>query len=159
MKTKIESIILKILLLVFGLGTMFVGVYVLPLIAEEMISMYPTFENSKLTTLYIGQSLLVLLLIGIVTIIYLLRLFDKGQTFNTKFLKGLEALVIMCLIAFIGILSLYIYISSFGGPDPLTALTMISVAIFTLILATVIMLIRAIVKNAITYKTDYDLTV
>lgn len=159
MKTKIESVILRILLLVFGLGTVFVGFYVLPSIAEEMIFTYPALENARRTTLYISQSLLVLLLIGIVVIIYLLRLFDNGLTFSIKFLRGLEVLIIMCLTAFIGMLSLYIYISSFGGPDPLTALTMVSVAIFTLILAAVIMLIRSIVKNAITYKTEYDLTV
>ena len=140
MKTKIESLILKILLSIFALGTIVVSIYILPSIAKEMILIYPILQQAKLTTFYISEFLLVLLLIGIVIIIYLLRLFDNGLTFTPKFLKGLEVLVIMCIIAFVGILSLYAYINRFVDLDPLTALTMISVTIFTLILANVIII-------------------
>ena len=159
MKTKVESIILKTLLFIFALASLFVGIFVLPKISNEMILSYPEFVNAKNTSLIISQSLLVLLLTGIAIIIYLLRLFDKGITFSVNFLRGLEVLAFLCILAFIGVLSLYIYTSSFGGLDLLATLMMIGISIFILILATVIMLIRAIVKNAITYKTDYDLTV
>jgi len=45
-----------------------------------------------------------------------------------------------------------------GGPGPLLSLIMIGVIFLIWIVAAVIMLIRSIVKKAMVYKDDYDLT-
>lgn len=153
------SNILKVLLIIFAIGVIFFGTYVLPVMAEDMSNAYPELEYAKLPILITCELLLVLLLIGIGVIMYLLIIFDKGFVFSLKFTRGLEILVGMCMVASIGIIILFQYISSLGGPDPLSALIMIGMTFVIWIVATVIMLIRAIVKRAITYKNDYDLTV
>ncbi|NLJ40932.1 MAG: DUF2975 domain-containing protein [Clostridiales bacterium] len=159
MKVSVASNILKILLIIFSIGVIFVGVYVLPVLAGEMAMVYPEIEYARLPVLIMCETLLVLLLAGIGIIMYLLRTFDKGFTFSKKFLKGLEVLVWMCIAASIGIIIIYQYITMLGGPDPATGMAMVGVTFIVWIVAAVIMLIRAIVKQAIAYKDDYDLTV
>lgn len=155
----IASNILKILLVMFAIGVIFFGVYVLPTMAEEMGGLYPELEYAKLPILITCELLLALLLIGIGFIMYLLIVFDRGLTFSSRFIRGVEILVGMCIIASIGIIILFQYMRTFGGPGPLLSLIMIGVTFIIWIVASVIMLIRAIVKKAITYKDDYDLTV
>ncbi|WP_338062499.1 DUF2975 domain-containing protein [Sporosarcina limicola] len=155
----IASNILKILLIVFSIGVIFFGAYVLPIMAEQMRALYPELDYAKLPILVTCELLLALLLIGIGIIMYLLILFDRGLTFGSRFIRGVEILVGMCIVASIGIIILFQYLRSFGGPGPLLALEMIGITIIIWIVAAVIMLIRAIVKKAIVYKDDYDMTV
>ncbi|MEC5425337.1 DUF2975 domain-containing protein [Virgibacillus sp. C22-A2] len=155
----IASNILKILLVMFAIGVIFIGVYVLPTMAEEMRALYPELEYAKLPILITCELLLALLLIGIGFIMYLLIVFDRGLTFSSRFIRGVEILVGMCIIASIGIIILFQYMRTFGGPGPLLSLIMIGVTFIIWIVAAVIMLIRAIVNKAIIYKDDYDLTV
>lgn len=159
MKINQASNILKILLILFAIGVIFLGSYVLPLMAEEMSYIEPELQYAKLPILIVCELLLVLLLIGVGTIMYLLVLFDRDLTFTSRFTKGLERLVVMCVVASIGVIGLFQYMTSFGGPGPLIALIMVAVTFLIWIVATVIMLIRAIVKKSIIYKNDYDLTV
>lgn len=159
MKINLASNILKILLVLFAIGVILLGVFILPILAEEMVTMYPELDYAKLPILIAVEILLALLLTGIGIIMYLLVMFDQGGTFSLKFAKGLEILVGMCIIASVGIILTIVYMSSFGGPGPLLALIMIGTTIVIWIVAAVIMLIRAIIKKAIIYKDDYDLTV
>ena len=158
-KVDIASNILKALLILFAIGVIFFGGYVLPIMAGDMVDIYPELDYAKLPILIICELLLVLLLIGIAIIMYLLIVFDKGNAFSLKFTKGLEILVGMCIIASIGIIFLFQYMASFGGPGPLLALIMVGTIFVIWIVAAVIILIRSIVKKAIIYKDDYDLTV
>lgn len=151
---------LKVLLIVFAIGVIFLGTYVLPIMAEEMVLyVYPELEYAKMPILVTCELLLALLLIGIGIIMYLLIVFDRGNTFSLRFTRGLEILVGMCIVASIGIIILFKYLTTFGGPGPLLSLIMIGITFVIWIVAAVIMLIRAIVKKAIVYKDDYDLTV
>ena len=154
------SNVLKVLLIMFAIGVIFLGTYVLPIMAEEMVLyVYPELEYAKLPILVTCELLLVLLLIGIGIIMYLLIVFDLGNTFSLRFTRGLEILFGMCIVASIGIIILFKYLTTFGGPGPLLSLIMIGITFVIWIVAAVIMLIRAIVKKAIVYKDDYDLTV
>jgi len=153
------SNILKILLIVFAIGVIFIGVYVLPIMAEEMRALYPELDYAKLPILVTCELLLALLLIGIGIIMYLLIMFDRGLTFGSRFIRGVEILVGMCIVASIGIIIIFEYLRTFGGPGPLLALIMIGITFIIWIVAAEIMLIRAIVKKAIDYKDDYDMTV
>ncbi|MEG0578071.1 MAG: DUF2975 domain-containing protein, partial [Bacilli bacterium] len=92
-------------------------------------------------------------------IMYLLTVFDRGLTFDSRFIRGVEILVGMCIVASIGVIVLFQYTRTFGGPGPLLALIMIGVTVIIWIVAAVIMLIRAIVKKAVVYKGDSDMTV
>lgn len=159
MKINMASNILKVLLIIFAIGIIFFGTYVLPLIADLQVDYFPELEYAKEPILLGSQALLLLLLIGIGIIMYLLIIFDFGSVFTLKFIRGLEILVGMCIVASLGIIVLFRYMTYFGGPGPALSLAMVGTIIFIWILGSVIMLIRAIVKNAITYKTDYDLTV
>ena len=159
MKVNIASNILKILLIVFAIGVIFIGVYVLPIMAVEMKALYPELDYAKLPILVTCELLLGLLLIGIGIIMYLLTMFDRGLTFGSRFIRGVEILVGMCIVASIGIIIIFQYLRTFGGPGPLLALIMIGITFIIWIVAAVIMLIRAIVKKSIVYKDDYDMTV
>lgn len=159
MKVNVASNVLKVLLIIFTIGVILAGVYVLPTLANEMVYMYPELEYVKLPILIACELLLGLLVIGIGIIMYLLILFDRGNTFSLRFTRGLEILSGMCVIATIGIMFLLGYMNTFGGPGPLPAMGMVGSIFVIWIIAAVIMLIRSIVKRAIVYKDDYDLTV
>lgn len=124
-----------------------------------VLYVYPELEYAELPILVTCELLLVLLLIGVGIIMYLLMIFDRENTFSLRFVRGLEILVGMCIIASIGIIILFQYMTTFGGPGPFLSLTMIAITFIIWIVAAVITLIRAIVKKAIVYKDDYDLTV
>ena len=124
-----------------------------------VLYVYPELEYAELPILVTCELLLVLLLIGVGIIMYLLMIFDRENTFSLRFVRGLEILVGMCIIASIGIIILFQYITTFGGPGPFLSLIMIAITFIIWIVAAVITLIRAIVKKAIDYKDDYDLTV
>ncbi|NLJ90660.1 MAG: DUF2975 domain-containing protein [Clostridiales bacterium] len=159
MKVSIASNVLKVLLIVFSIGVIFAGVYILPTLANEMMYVYPELEYAKLPILIACELLLGLLMIGIGIIMYLLILFDLGKAFSLRFIRGLEILTGMCIIATIGIMFLLGYMNTFGGPGPLPGMIMLGSICIIWIIAAVIMLIRSIVKKAIVYKDDYDLTV
>lgn len=159
MKVNMASNILKVLLILFAIGVAFFGVVILPMLAEEMAGYYPELEHAKMPILILCEVLLGMLLIGIGIIMYLLIVFDRGNTFSLKFTKGLEILVGMCVVASLGIVFLLHYLGSYGGPGPGLAIVMVGTAFVIWIVAAVIMLIRSIVKKAMVYKDDYDLTV
>lgn len=159
MKVNVASNILKVLLILFATGAIFFGVYVLPIMAEQSAFYYPELKYAKLPILTSCELLLVMLLIGIGIIMYLLVVFEKGNTFSLKFTKGLEILIGMCIIASIGVILLLYYFQTFGGPGPLLSLIVIGVIFLIWIVAAVIVLIRSIVKKAMVYKDDSDLTV
>lgn len=159
MKVNLASNILKILLIMFSIGAIFFGIYILPILAAEMLYVYPELEYAKMQILVICELLLTLLLFGIAIIMYLLLIFDRGRTFSVKFIRGLEVLGVLCILASMGTIYLYYFMSTFGGPGPLLSLVMIGVIFVIWIVAAVIMLVRSIVKKAIIYKDDYDLTI
>lgn len=159
MTVKNASRSLKVLLLLFGLGLVFLGASVLPKLADEMLVLYPHLQAAKLPILWMSELLLLLLLFGLGNIMYLILLFDKDLTFSSKFTKALELLIFLCMVAVVGILVLFQYISRLEGPGSLPSIIMIGVLFIILILVMVIVLIRAIVNETIVYKSDYDLTV
>ncbi|MGN7477262.1 hypothetical protein ACTHOQ_05345 [Solibacillus silvestris] len=147
MKANKTSHILKILLVLFAIGVIFIGVYVLPTMAEEMSILYPELDYAKLRILIACELLSVLLLAGIGIIIYLLALFDSRLVFDRKFIRGTEILACMCIVASIGMIILFQYMRSFGGPGPLLALMMIGIIIVIWIVAAGMLLTRNIVKK------------
>lgn len=159
MKVNIASNILKVLLILFAIGAIFFGAYVLPTMAGEMVYSYPELDYAKMPILIICELLLVMLLVGIGIIMHLLAVFERGNTFSLKFTRGLEILVGMCIVASLGLMFLLKYMGSFGGPGPVLGFMMVGVIFIIWIVAAVIMLIRSIVKKAMIYKDDYDLTV
>lgn len=158
-KINIASNILKVLLVLFAIGGIFAGIYVLPRMADQNVLYYPELEHAKIPILIFCEILLSMLLIGIGIIMYLLAVFDKGNTFSLKFTRGLEIIIGMCMAASIGVIFLLLFFSSVGGPGPLISLIMLAVILLIWIVGAVTMLIRNIVRKAMVYKNDYDLTV
>jgi hypothetical protein len=155
-KIYFASKLLKALLVLFATGVVFFGIIILPILAEEMVIMYPELDYAKLPILISTELLLVLLLTGVGIIMYLLVMFDHDDTFSLKFVKGLEILVGMCSIASVGIILIIVYMSSFGGPGPLLSLVMIGTIIVIWIVAAVTLLIRAIIKKPSFIKTSKE---
>ena len=147
MKVNIASNILKVLLILFAIGAIFFGISVLPIMAKQNVIYYPELEYVKIPIFIACELLLVILLIGIGIIMYLLVVFDRGNTFSLKIAKGLEILIAMCIIASIGVILLLYYFRTFGGPGPLLSLIMIGVIFLIWIVAAVMILIRSIVKK------------
>ena len=127
--------------------------------AEQMADINPEVAYAKIPIFIVCEALLVSLLIGIGIILRLLVVFDRGNTFSQTFIRGLEILTGMCLVVSIVLVILFKYIETLGGPDPFTGMIMVGLIFLILIVASVIMLIRSIVKKAMIYKDDYDLTV
>ncbi|MBE0451805.1 MAG: DUF2975 domain-containing protein [Clostridia bacterium] len=156
MKIYFASKLLKALLVLFAIGVVFFGIIILPILAEEMVIMYPELDYAKLPILISTELLLVLLLTGVGIIMYLLVMFDHDDTFSFKFVKGLEILVGMCSIASVGIILIIVYMSSFGGPGPFLSIVMIGTIIVIWIVAAVTLLIRAIIKKPSFTKTSKE---
>ena len=159
MKVKNASNSLKVLLILFSIGVVLLGVYILPRMAENMLSVYPELVHAKSPVLIMCEVLLSLLLLGLGNIMYLIILFDRDSTFTLKFTRALDLLIGLCLIATLGLVILFKYVSTLGGPGPLPSIVMVGMIFVILIIAMVISLIRAIVNKTIFYKNDYDLTV
>lgn len=159
MKVNMASNLLKILLILFALGAIIFGIFILPIMAEQMADINPEVSYAKIPILIVCEALLVLLLVGIGIILRLLVVFDRGNTFSQTFIRGLEILTGMCLVVSIILIILFKYIETLGGPDPFTGMIMIATTFIIWIVAAVIILIRNIVKKAMIYKDDYDLTV
>ena len=156
MKANIVSLVSKILLIIFVIGVILSGIYILPVLSNDMLDIYPELEYARLPVLIACELLLGLLLIGIGIIMYLIIVFDRGNTFSIRFTKGLMILAGLCIIASVGIMLLLNYMNTVGGPGPLPAIIMVATIIVIWIVAGVIMLIRSMVKKAIIYKDYYD---
>lgn len=149
LKVSVVSNVLKVLLILFSIGVICFGAFVLPIIAEEMGEMYPEIAYAKLPILLICELLLVLLLVGIGIIMYFLIQFDRNLLLSSGFVRGLEILAGMCMAASVGVIGLFLYMNTFGGPGPFLTLIMIGIILIIWILAAVIILLRTMVKKAI----------
>ncbi len=159
MKENAASHVLKILLLLFAVGAIFAGAYVVAALADQSVYYYPELSYARTPLLILCESLILLLLIGIVVILFLLRAFDRGNTFSRCFIQGLDLVFILRLVASLGVAGALWFLGSLGGPGPLLWLLMAGLTLLIWIVAAVIMLIRTIVRKAMVYKDDYDLTV
>ena len=159
MKISTASNSLKFLLFAFTLGLIFLGVYVLPTMSEEMLNVYPKLTYAKTPILIMCELLLLLFILGVGKIMHLIILFDRDLTFSVKFTTVLKRLVIMCIVAAIGIAILFSYVATLVGPGPSPYIVMIGLIFVVLIMAMVILLVHAIISKSITYKIDSELSV
>lgn len=159
MKENAASHVLKALLLLFAVGAIFAGAYVVPALAEESVYYYPELSYARTPLLILCESLIFLLLAGIAVIVVLLRTFDRGDTFSRRFIRGLDLVFVLCILASLGVAGALWFLGSLGGPGPMLWLLMMGLILLIWIVAAVIMLIRTIVGKAMVYKDDYDLTV
>lgn len=159
MKISTASNSLKFLLFVFTFGLIFLGIYVLPNMSEEMLNVYPKLTYAKKPILIMCELLLLLLILGVGNIMHLIILFDRDLTFNIKFTTVLKRLVILCIVAAIGIAILFSYVTTLVGPGLLPYIVMIGLVFVVLIMAMVILLLHAIISKSITYKIDSELSV
>ncbi len=155
---KLLSHFLKVLLLLFVCGVLLVMTYILPTMANQVVSEWPELAYAKMPILFMSESLLFLLIAGIAVILYLLFLYDRAKVFDYKFIKGLDIIVGFSVLALLFIISLFYYLSAIGGPGPLGVL-LVGGTLAVLIIAIVIILIRSIIINGMNYKLENDLTV
>lgn len=159
MNKTFESLLLKILLCVFGVGGIYLALDVFPNALSLLMEVYPVLMKFENYIYFIGQLLILFLIAGLIIIVKLLTVYEKANTFSFSFLSGLEYLIGLCGLAFLGLLTIVILLVFNISLNSLLVIFIFGVLIFILILATVIKLIHSIVKSAIEYKTDYDLTV
>lgn len=158
MMRKFATITLYVLLACVIIGSIVTGIWILPLLASEAAISYPEVAYIKEPVLLISEVLIVFLIIGCFVIYYLLFLFSKHKVFTTAFVKWMQLLAYLCLAVCFALISILIIISVNGGPGPM-GLYLIALIGIILIVATVIVLISEIIKEATSYKEESDLTV
>lgn len=158
MTYKIQSHVLKILILIFMVASLFLGYYILPMIAEEGASNFPEMLHLK-TPLLVGSQLMVFMfIVGLGLIIYLLILFDQNRVFSPNFTKTLNLLAILCFLASIGVLIILLVLGAFGGPGP-GLLFLLPLLLTIIIVGNAFMFFAKVINEAILYKQENDLTV
>lgn len=159
MKRKLVSHSLKALMVCMAIFSLFTSFYVLPRLASDLVEELPSISYAKDVLLPLSQALLLLFILGLALILVLLFLFDKGKVYSHAFMKILSILAILCLVGALGLLAIFIYTISFGGPGPLLTVLFCGALLLIFVIMMTILLIRFVIEDALTYKDELDLVV
>lgn len=159
MKSRIQSHILKVLLGLLIIVSLFFMFFILPMAAQEFANDWKEIAHLQLPILIITQIMMALFIIGLVIIIYLLIKFDKKEVFTIQFTKGLQLIGILCILAVAGLISVGLLLSNEGGPGPGLAMMIIGLSLVLIILGNALSLFAQVINQAITYKQENELTV
>jgi len=159
MKVKYVSHFVKFLIAILLFFSTMIVIYVLPLLAQQTAEVWKEIDYLKDPLLLICQFLMLLFMAGLIIILYLLSIFDKGRAFTLGFAKKVNWLAIMCAIAVLFLVIVFFVLASEGGPGPGGALLLIGLGLVISILGSVLHLISIIIKQACSYKEEIDLTV
>lgn len=159
MSKKILSLYLKIIIVFIMFVTLYMMFRLMPLLAEISVMSDPEVIPIIQVILPLAQAGLVLFASGLIIIIYMLRLFDRNEAYSVKFIHAINTLTVLCAPA-VGILVFtYIFLAKYGGPGPGLGALLFIATIGIIVLANVLLLIKAIIKDTIKYKEDSDLTI
>ncbi len=159
MKKQWISHLLKVFIILFILLSIFFIIDVIPLSAQQYAWASPELVHLQIPMLVITESLMVLFVIGLLVILYLLRLYDGDLHFSLKFLKGLRLLIGLCVIALAAIFvtGLIILFNNIAGPGE--AIIIIFSFLLVGTVTSVIALIETIVAKTIEYKNEMDMVI
>lgn len=159
MSKKVLSNSLKVLILIIMICSLFGIFYILPRIGKELAREWEEIAYAYSTMLILSESLVAIFIIGLANIIFMLRLFDKNEAYSKIFIKGLNFLAFLCVVASLIIIVMFGYLKTIGGPGPLLGVILMTTILLILVLANVLLLIKAIIKDTIKYKEDSELTI
>lgn len=159
MKTKVISDAVKGIIGVFILIIIVLAFVLMPIQAESVARNWPELEYLKLPILFITQGLLLLFVAGLMQIIRLLQLFDKGRTFTPAFPQGVKGLVTLCVSAEVLLMIVHVLLAREGGPGPGLLILFVSLYFCIAILGSVLYLIAHIVTQAIQLRNESELTI
>ena len=159
MNRKLISHGMKVLLGLLMIVSLFFAFFLLPILAEDMAKEWAEIEYAVKVLLPMSQGMMVVFVLGLVIIIYLLRLFDLNRAYDLNFTKGLTVLAGLCLLAVVGLVMAFVYLSKLGGPGPGPSLVLLGLILVILIVMAVILLVKYIILDAMKYKEEVDLTV
>lgn len=159
MKQIFPTRVLRILLILLFLVSLFIFAYVLPLAAAEQRGYYPELAHIEQPMLFVTRLLTILFMAGLGIIIRMTRLFDKSLVYTQPFLRLLRILTGLGFAAAAGVTGVFFFLSQYGGPGPALGLLMIGGTLCILIVSVVFLLIHRIIRDAMEYKEIFDTTV
>lgn len=159
MSTKLISHTVKALLGVLIVFVLLVMFYVLPLSAWQLSIHWSEIAFITIPVLLLAESMMAIFLAGLIIIIYLLWLFDKKQTFTTKFTQKIKILVALSVIVIVELIAIFLILASVGGPGPGESVLIVGAVLCIAILAAVLHLIAHIINEAILIREDNELTI
>lgn len=158
MKNSFQSHLLKGLITIFIVLSLIGVIFVIPLLTAFGLESYPEMEPVALFLQLGTQLLLALFILGLVLIIYLLILFDKGQVFSHNFTKALNTISILCFVAVIGLMIMIVIVTPYGGPGP-SIYFLIALILTIIIIGLALSMFSKVINQAIEYKLENELTV
>lgn len=159
MKTRWISDTVKALLLLLIVFSIFIMIYPLPIITQEMVRDWQEIAYLHIPMLLISESMLAMFVIGLITIWYLLYLFDHDRTFTYAFTSKIGWIIALCIIVNIEIILAFILLWLEGGPGPGVSLLLVSLFLCISILGAVLYLVSHIIKLAIEMREETALTI
>ena len=158
MKKTFISHLSKGFLIIFGLLAIFCAYSMLE-IAKSFAMDSPSIANLQYPLLIYVELLLVLFIIGIITLIKLLFLFDKNQVFSNQFVFNLSLLEKLCLFAATSMVIVFSIVNFLYVPLGLPGIYIFVTFLLIAIVGIAIHLIKLVVMDAMNYKDEIELTV
>ncbi len=158
MRNKLSSHLLKGLIALFILISIFITTYIIPIIVYQSKESFPELEHLALPLQIGAQLMMIMFIFGLILILYLLFLFDKGRVFSIQFTRVLNIISILCFIASIGCVAFFMVLIPYGGPGP-GGFFVIPLILAIVILGLGLALFANVINQAIEYKSENDLTV
>lgn len=159
MKVKVASFLVKFLISVMIVLSILLIFYILPIFADQVSQDWQEIIYLKQPLLLLSQGLMSIFIVGLIIIIYLIHLFDKGRTFSKEFVQKVNWLVVLCVIAVIGLIVSFVLFANEGGPGPGGVIVLFPLILAIGIVAAVLTLISSVITQAITLKEENELTV
>lgn len=150
---------LKLILICVGLLALYTGFSVLPDVLPLIMTTQPSFSAIAAPFGRVLQFLVLAFLLGLGAIIFLLHLFDINKAYSQSFVKGLNFLVGLCILASVLLVCIRLAFLIQGIEMGLLNLLLLISLFLILSVMAVILLIKCIVQDTMAYKEDVDLTI
>lgn len=159
MKVNWLSHVVKTLLVVFGIGVIYVAVVSMPGAAKYFSSIFPEIAYAATPLLILSEGMLALLLLGTALIFQMLLLFDRNGVLTPVFIQKLCWLRILCVIALVLIVGVFAYLGVLGGPGPGVGIIMLGVIFSIGMLIAALTFFHNIVEEGMQFREDVEWTV
>ena len=157
MKTKVQTVIIEVGVIVGMLLLIVIGAYLVPF-SQEVASANPTITYMRIPVLIMGWSVLACGLATLVMAILLLNRIRKDQIFEPKSVKLLRGIGWCAYIAILPLIALYIYTEVNVVGSITNLYVMLGMAVL-FIIGLFFFMVASLFQKAVDYKEENDLTV
>lgn len=157
MKTKVQTVIIEVGVVVGMLILIAIGAYLVPF-SQEVASANPTITYMRVPVLIMGWSVLACGLATLVMAILLLERIRKDQIFEPKSVKLLQGIGWCAYVAILPLIALYIYTEMNVAGSITNLYVGLGMAVL-FIIGLFFFMVASLFQKAVDYKEENDLTV